>query len=207
MLALSNNLSNRTSGEATGVAVSADRQGEPAVELEEQRWVAVGNLVRLPNADLEAELFAPEPEALAEVERKLADLLLLPELCATPPVRPDSPERDDYPRWGRTYYAEPPLGGQVKRWLVVSHDWFNAAIGRALCVRTTSNTDLHGPELPYIQRGLALAVCPDAMTKRHERFDLDSASSLEQVSFDEMCKVAIGLANFLRLLRQAGLLR
>jgi hypothetical protein len=200
-------MSNRTSGEVTGVVVRADAPSEPAVELEGHGWVAIGNVVRLPSADLEAELFEPEADELDEVETKLADLLLLPELCGTPPVRPGSPRQGDYPRWGRTYYAQPPLGGEVKRWLVVSHDWFNAASGRALCVRTTSNTDLHGPELPYIQRGLALAVCPDVMTKRHERFELDSASALPQASFDEMRKVAIGLANFLRLLRQAGLLQ
>jgi hypothetical protein len=198
-------MSNRTSGEVTGLVVSAGVPGEPAVDLEERGWVAIGTMVRLPTADLEAELFEPQPEALGEVETKLADLLLLPELCSTPPVRPGSPRDGEYPRWGRTYYAQPPLGGQVKRWLVVSHDWFNAASRRAVCVRTTTRTGLHGPELPYIQRGLALAVCPDVMTKRHERFELDSAARLPQISFDEMPKVAIGLANFFGLLRQAGL--
>jgi hypothetical protein len=198
-------MSNRRSGEATGLVVRAERPGEPTVELPGHGWVAVGNVVRVPSADLEDLLVEPEAQALGEVEQKLADLLLLPELCGTPPVRPGGPG-GDHPRWGRTYYAQPPLGGEVKRWLVVSHDWFNAGSARALCVRTTSNTELHGPELPFIQRGLALAVCPDVMTKRHERFELGSASALPRASFDEMRKVAIGLANFLRLPRQAGLL-
>jgi mRNA-degrading endonuclease toxin of MazEF toxin-antitoxin module len=162
-------------------------------------WVSVGYLLPRAEASLADEAFTADPSEMQQVGAALADLLLLPELCSPMPYsRPDGPE-GAYPRWATTYYAEPPLGGQNKRWFVVSHDHFNAATGDAVCVRTTSNTDYSGPETPLIEGGTAMAVCPDVQTKAHRRFFLDSAGGLPQVRTDERRKVAFGLANYLGL--------
>ncbi len=201
MLVISNNARNRH-GEVCALPVRRGG-GWPSVEIA-GCTVRVGDVIRLPSGDLEAPVFEASAVEMHIVGQQLADLLLLPEQCSRPPVLPSDGPPGAYPRWGRIYYADPPLGGQTKRWLVVSHDHFNAASGDAICVRTTSNTSLHADELPFIERGFALAVCPDLLTKRHERFETLSFQRLAQPLDDEMSKVAIGIVNFLSLYREAG---
>lgn len=168
-------------------------------------FVAIGRVVRVHRLELGDGLHSLTEAEQDRVDEALAGLLLIPQMCSPDPVRPATPD-GEYPKWGRIYYAEPPLGGQTKRWLVVSHNVFNAYSGLAVCVRTTSNTSLQGPTLPSIQRGFALAVAPDVMAKKLARFDLLSNATLSQVEFAEMRKVAISLANHLDLTKQAGLL-
>jgi mRNA-degrading endonuclease toxin of MazEF toxin-antitoxin module len=169
---------------------------------------ACGSVVHVASVRLTEELFALNAVDLNAVERSLADVLVLPSICRPDPHRPGSPRdiADEYPRWGRIYYAEPPLDGQTKRWLVVSHDYWNAGSGTALCVRTTSNDHHQSDVVPAIQRGLAYAVCPELQVKARARFDLISAAKLPQASLAEMRAVGIGLANVFRLLEPAGLL-
>lgn len=201
MLALSNNRRHKY-GKFTGVPI---RVGPAAGRITlENGHADVGNIVNGETPELIEQLDAIDPDALAAVEDAVAGLLLLPELIANPDFAPGSPD-GDYPRWGSIYYAEPPIEGQIKRWLVVSHNHFNAATGKAVCLRTTSNTSLKDMEAPYIELGLALAVCPDVVTKTHGRFDLSSLSILEQVRDGEMRRVAIALSNYLNLHRAAGL--
>jgi mRNA-degrading endonuclease toxin of MazEF toxin-antitoxin module len=166
-------------------------------------WVAIGSLIPRSAASLHDEVGDASPQEMHEVGAALADVLLIPELTTQGPYVPASPA-GSYPCWGATYDAEPPPGGQNKRWLVVSHDHFNAATGDAMCVRTTSNTSYHGPETPLIERGSAVAVCPDVQTKAHRRFDLASRDDLTQASADERRKVVLGLANYLKLQAFAG---
>lgn len=183
--------------------VFAEQPVGPAVQLD-AGWVSVGYLVPRADGSLEEEVLAADPDEMYRVSSELADLLLIPELCSTSPYISPAGPPGEYPRWGTTYYAEPPLGGENKRWLVVSHDHFNAASGDAVCIRTTSNTSYFGPDTPLIEGGTAAAVCPDVQTKQHRRFDLESADGLPQITADERRKVAIGLANFLGLTQFAA---
>lgn len=167
-------------------------------------WVSVGYLLPRAEASLEAEVFVADDPEMRAVTSELADLLLIPELTSATRYTPPEGPPGVYPRWATTYYAEPALGGENKRWLVVSHNHFNAGSGDALCVRTTSNTTYTGPEVPLIERGTAAAVCADIQTKAHRRFILDSDAELPQVTRAERRKVAIGLANYLGLQELAG---
>lgn len=204
LLVVSNNTRNRHGQEVTGVPVLMERLTDRPTVTIGKRHVAFGELLRVPTAKLEREIVVPSEPHMDEVSERLADLLLLPELLSDPPRLPDAGDGGDYPRWGQIYYAEPPLGGQTKRWLVVSHDIHNRATGRVVSVRTTSNTALESFEAPCIQRGFALAVCPDVQVKGDERFDIPSAADLEQARGDEMVVVARALTNFLTLHAQTG---
>lgn len=195
---MSNNKANRLTREATICPVLSEPPAGPAVRLN-RGWVSVGDLLPRAQGSLAEQVFAAEDDEMTLVGHGLADLLLIPELCTQGLYTPAAGPAGVYPRWGTTYYAEPPLGGENKRWLVVSHDHFNAATGDAICLRTTSNTSYDGPEAPLIEGGTAMAVCPDVQTKSHRRFDIASGSDLRQPSADERRKVAFGLANYLRL--------
>ncbi|MEJ7797972.1 MAG: hypothetical protein WKF42_05690 [Solirubrobacteraceae bacterium] len=196
---------NRLGEEVTAVPVR--RVLDTPVDIEiGSGFVAVGRLVRVHILELEEPVLELDDTEQDAVDAALAELLLVKQLCAPEPRRPGTPDVDHaYPRWGRIYYAEAALGGQIKRWLVVSHNYFNASTGYAVCVRTTSQVHLQGPSLPFIQRGFALAVAPDVQTKPHARFDLLSADHLEQVTFEELRPVVIGLANHLQLISFTGL--
>lgn len=137
--------------------------------------------------------------------QSVADVLLLPELCSDGPLPRLRVPQGAYPRWGHTYYAGPPLDGQTKRWIVVSHNQFNASTRVATCVRTTSNDYHHSDVTPHIQSGLALAVCIDVTTKAQAKFDLAPRNPIAQLQLGEMKKVAYGLVNHLLLFREAGL--
>lgn len=163
-------------------------------------WVDPGVLVPRSAASLTDVRFEADERDMLTVGSAVADLLLIGELTTGGYVAPGGPP-GEYPRWGSVYCAEPPLGGQTKRWLVVSHDHFNRATGDVLCVRTTSNTSYAGPETPLIEAGFAVAVCPDVQVKAHRRFDLRSRAALPQPDAEDRRRVAIGLANYLHLLR------
>lgn len=203
LLVVSAQRANRLGEDVTAVPVRHLR-GDPTDVAINAGFVAIGRVVRLHALELGGKAWDLAPAEQARADEALASLLLIGQLCSADPIRPGVPD-GDYPRWGHTYCAEPPVGGQTKRWLVVSHNVYNAYSGLAVCVRTTSNTSLEGPVTPSIQRGLALAVAPDVMTKRVRRFDLSSAGALAQAEFSEMRKVAIGLGNHLELMRWSGL--
>lgn len=198
LLVVSHDSANRTTREVTACPVLRSEPAGPAVRMS-AGWVSVGDLVPRAAFSLQQTVFTATGDEMAAVSRELADLLLIPELLADPLYRQREIPGGSYPRWGATYYAEPPLGGQTKRWLVVSHDHFNAASGDAVCVRTTSNTSYAGPEVPLIEGGTAAAVCPDVQTKAHHRFDTGSLARVNQAMAAERRRVAIGLKNYLRL--------
>lgn len=155
-----------------------------------------GRVVRVPQEVLETELCSLRNQGLEQVEDSLVGLLALQTVCVDPPRRPGQPVHPStYPTWSKTYYADPPVEGQRKRWLVVSHDYWNAAAGSVLTVRTTSNTWHQADTFPAIQRGLALACCPDLQVKDHQMFDLASVNALPQATVDDMRRAGFGLAN------------
>jgi hypothetical protein len=171
-------------------------------------WASPGHLVWSSCAALSDDLGPVSTEELVSVEDRLAEILLLTELARRVPVPPKrgQPPSSAHPLWGATYHAGPPIGGQNKRWVVVSHDHFNRATGRALCVRTTSNLSFRGPTSPQIERGGALAICDDVASRAQSRFDLASSSRITQSTVPELTAVARGLVNALQLGRAAGLL-
>lgn len=201
LLVVSNNVANRTTREATACPVLTSCPHPGAVAID-GGWVDPGVLVPRSVASLTDVRFEADERDMLTVGSAVADLLLIGELTTGAYVAPAGPP-GEYPRWGSVYYAEPPLGGQIKRWLVVSHDHFNRATGDVLCVRTTSNTSYAGPETPLIESGFAVAVCPDVQVKASRRFDLESRTALTQPDAGDRRRVAIGLANYLQLLRFA----
>lgn len=202
LLVLSNNVANRTTREATACPVFEAPPHDRAVPVG-PGWANIEVLTPRSAASLPSVAFEAGEEELDGVGRALADLLLIPELTTGGYVAPEPPA-GDYPRWGAIYYAEPPLSGQIKRWMVVSNDVFNASSDDVLCVRTTSRTDLQSPEIPLLQSGFAAAVCPDVQVKAQRRFDVASASELPQPDASDRRRVAYGLANYLRLQTFAG---
>lgn len=202
LLVLSGEASFHFGKEVTGLPVKRV-DSEFALEVG-AGFVTTGNLIRVPAPRLVDPVARLEETELDLVSQEVADNLLIPELCASPPRFSETNSTDGVLRWGRTYYAAPPLGGETKRWLVVSHNYFNRATKGAICVRTTSNTELSGPDIASIQRGFARAVCADLITTPPDRFDLESGANIEQVKPAEMVAVARALTNFLGLLAQAG---
>jgi len=192
-----------------GVPVFEDPDGRARLPLlaTDLGWASPAELIWQPLVALGADGGPVASEHLTLLEDRLAEMLLLPELvppAGVVPARQHLPGR--FPLWGRTYYSGPAIGGQVKRWVVVSHDVHNEATGRSICVRTTSNLSLQAPGIsPLVESGGAVAVCPDVVSKGHERYDLASAAGLPQSTSLELRKIARCLANALALHRAAGI--
>jgi mRNA-degrading endonuclease toxin of MazEF toxin-antitoxin module len=132
----------------------------------------LGDLFEAPKASLLELRELLDSEALGAVEDGLCDLLLLRELCAAPPRAPRPPAGPQRsPRWAEIYYllGEEPEG-ERKRRVVVSHDHFNRATGRALAIRTTTSPRRGGPGFPAIQSGHARAVCGSLTSFLHGEF-------------------------------------
>ena len=130
-LVLSNDVWNRrmASVGAVPVRAPAGRSGpwEPSFSARLVLSARVGFLASLPTERFLEARFVLSDEQLRVVAAAMADLLALPELLASPPEAPEPvPGEVDHPRWGEIYYAGPPIQGQVKRFVVVSRDRWNA---------------------------------------------------------------------------------
>ena len=173
---------------------------EPVFSREPGLQARVGFLAAQPKERLLEARFVLAPEQLARVADALSDLLPLSELGGTPPGAPRSvPGVTEYPRWAEIYYAGPPVAGQVKRYVVVSRDHWNAANASAVAVRTTSQPKTWGVAFPPIQRGAARACCGDATAIPRGRFDLTSRPSPPSLELEDMVRVAQGLADVFEL--------
>ena len=123
--------------------------------------VRLGDVFEAPKSALGDLRYVLEPRAMEPVEDGVCDLLVLADLCQDPPRAPRPPAgAPQGPQWAESYYV---LGdeyaGERKRRVVVSHDWFNRAAGRALAVRTTTSERRGGPGFPPVQGGRPRAVC------------------------------------------------
>lgn len=180
-----------------------------AVERPESRWdpiishdpplqVSVGFLAsRSTESLLETRLVLDEAQ-LRLVGRGLADVLLLPDLIPAPAVVPPRlPGGSGYPRWSEVYYAGPRVGveGQVKRYVVVSDDRWNAARGASIGVRTTTQNKPWGDAFPSIEGGKARACCGDATVFPHHLFNLRERPRPAFLSVDDMIAIARGLVD------------
>lgn len=121
-----------------------------------------GQLLRVPKGDLTDPLVELSPDELARVEDGVFEILGLDDLLSERPRAPVAqPGEIDYPRWSNIYRAGDRIGTppERKRYLVVSHDRYNRALGGAICVRTTSSVRRGGPTIPTLGDGVTKAVC------------------------------------------------
>ncbi len=203
VLVLTNDVWNRrmrTVGVVPVRAAASESLWEPIVALEPHIQTRVGFLASLPAERLIEARFVLTADQIRPVEAALADILALTDLCATPAMEPPLvPGLADYPRWGEVYYAGPPIHGQVKRYAVVSRDDWNARAPVAIAVRTTSQDKSWGRAFPAILGGSARACCGDATTLVRGRFDLSGRPSPATLSFEDMVRVAWGLADVFEL--------
>lgn len=155
-------------------AVPLRRSAEPyeapySVELDSGLFGVASRIVALP--------VPPHPEALLgrilgavnarELERcedALCAFLQVPLLLGSAVRSPRVVGEPDYPLWGEIYYAEPLISGQLKRYIVVSPNPWNAVSGMVSVVRTTSQLKPENGMFPAIQRGKVQAVCGELTT-------------------------------------------
>jgi len=153
-----------------------------------------GHLVTIDPEALGPETRQLSDDEMSRVDGGLAELLGLPFTCQTPPVLPPSPAgKATYPRWGEIFYVGPAVGEVFKRYVVVSNDYWNAAAGSAVVVRTTTQLKRVGRSFPAIEDGAACACCGDATTFIHADFDLTHRPTPARLSLDDMAKVSWGL--------------
>jgi mRNA-degrading endonuclease toxin of MazEF toxin-antitoxin module len=173
---------------------------EPLFSREPELQARVGFLAAQPRGRLLEARFVLAADQLARVAVALSDLLSVPDLAASPPEAPSSvPGPADYPRWAEIYYAGPPVAGQVKRYVVVSRDHWNATSASAVAVRTTSQPKAWGTAFPAIQGGAARACCGDATALPRGRFDLARRPSPLSLDLEDMARIARGLADVFEL--------
>lgn len=200
VLVLTNNVWNRRMN-TVGVVpvrmpVSPDSIWEPVCLGEPRLQARVGYLTSRPRERLEEAIFTLSHDQVAQIGAALADLLAIRDLTADPASVPVAPSGTiNYPRWSEVYYVGPPIVGQIKRYVVVSRDHWNAASGSAITVRTTSQQKNWGAAFPPIEAGAARACCGDATALPRPRFDFVRRPSPAVLDFDDMVNVARGLAD------------
>ncbi len=110
---------------------------------------------------------------LGTLEELLCHFLQLPTLLGGVPT-PSRPIGDAsaYPVWGDLYRG-PVLGGERKRFIVISPNEWNRTSGLAVGVRTTTRLKIDDLWFPQILNGEARACCGDATTYGHSQWRLD----------------------------------
>lgn len=161
VLVLTNDIWNARMSSIGGVLVALTGAVDPlSVRLGSTGGLALPSLVMsLPRPMLGDAFYRSTPAELHAVEAALKAVLALDDLTQTPPRPPGGPAGPILgPAWGQIYYG-PPIAGQKKRYVVVSHDVHNATTGRVLAVRTTSRTKRDSVSFPLIQSRRAQACC------------------------------------------------
>ncbi|MBI4493591.1 MAG: hypothetical protein HY690_12445 [Chloroflexi bacterium] len=154
-----------------------------------------GRLVSVAKEALGGARLVLDERQMARVEDALCEVLALRGLCREPPARPRSPSGPvSYPRWGEVYYvAGQNIGGERKRYVVVSNDFWNSASESVIAVRTTTAARRWGLEFPAIQRGAARACCGDAASLVTRHFNLRQRPQPEWLTTEDMAAIARGL--------------
>jgi len=165
--------------------------------------------------DLADEIRQLEPAELEVVEDGFARWLSLAELCREAPALPNSPAGEiNYPRWGEVYYAGDPVGGETKRYVVVTSDEWNQGTAkndkkRVMAVRLTSKGK-SGAAFPALAGANAQACCGDAVAWPIGEFDLKGRPDPPRLGLPDMVSVAWGLVDAFALggaLQRLGLPR
>lgn len=103
---------------------------------------------------------------LVLVEDDLRDFLQLTTLLQTTPKVPSKVAHAElYPQWGEIYYG-PKIDEEIKRFIVVSPDSWNALSNTVVAMRTTTKKKARVHEFPFIQNGRVQACCGDASSLR-----------------------------------------
>lgn len=162
-----------------------------------------GPLLRVLKAELTDPLVELSPQQLVPVEDAVSEVLGLDDLLSDPPRSPAAqPGAIDYPRWSNIYYAGEPVGTppQRKRYLVVSHDRYDRALGGAVCIRTTTSERRGGPTIPTLRDGVTKAVCVLPTFYLTHRVGIHEARPTPaQLFLPDMSTVAAGLREALTL--------
>lgn len=204
MLLLSNDAwISRMSGVAAVIVRSAGQPQAPrGVALPGIGWADPHWLVHVKKAALDRALAVAAAASISQIEDDLVELLALSDLHSTPSDAPVSPAGTiGYPRWGDIYWVGGfATGGQTKRYVVASHDHYNASAGaRPFLVRTTSQPKRNAQEFPSIQDGVARACCGDIQTSSVGAVEQARRPSPRSLSLLDMQAVARGLASVLEL--------
>lgn len=105
-----------------------------------------------------------EDDALAALEERLCEFLQFPDLLGDQPaIRRPTGDGSGYPLWGDIYRG-PVLGGERKRFVVVSPNSWNRVSGMASGVRTTTQLKIDDVWFPPILDRSTRAACGDATT-------------------------------------------
>ncbi len=166
--------------------------------------VWAGPLLAIPKADLADALVELGAAQLGPVEAALVESLALRELLSTPPRAPQGlPGVIDYPRWSQIYYAADPVGDppERKRYVAVSHDAYDRALGGAIFVRTTTSARRGGRGIPALRDG-AKAVCVLATFISSQSVRMrrsDQRPDPAQLFLVDMAMVAAGLVDAFEL--------
>jgi len=169
---------------------------DPIISRDPPLQVSVGFLSSRAIENLLETRLVLDADQLHAVGYGLSELLLVDDLGVRPLSVPHRlPGVSVYPRWGEVYYAGPRVGveGQVKRYVVVSDDRWNATQVSAIAVRTTTQNKRWGDAFPLIEGGGARACCGDATVLPHNLFDLRNRPRPAYLSLDDMASVARGL--------------
>ena len=138
---------------------------------------------------------------LEAVEERLTEFLQLPALLrGLGMIARPTGDTTTYPLWGEVYRG-PILGGQRKRFVVVSPSDWNRASGLAVGVRTTTQLKIDDVWFPPILGGTSRACCGDASTFPLREWRLarrDRPTPFMATSAD-MAEIARGLADVYEL--------
>lgn len=140
-----------------------------SIPLASGGYAVASELVNIPHPPISDALggrqFTVPPQELAAIEERLCLFLQLPRLLGPNPakMRP-APSAKPYPYWSEVYFAGPAYEGQLKRYVIVSPDGWNAASGLVSLVRTTTRVKQDSAAFPDIQGGKARAACGDLTT-------------------------------------------
>lgn len=161
------------------------------------RFCAVaGHPVAVERDALGDEIAVADADGLAAVEDVLCHILWLAELLGPRPHAPPARTPAGCPRWSEIYHIHGMvIGGEAKRYVVVSENRWNEADGTAVVVRTTTSPRRHGPEFPPIESGQAKAACGEATTVPWEDVIVDPRQrpSPRFLGLADMQRVARGL--------------
>lgn len=162
-----------------------------------------GPLMSVPKVDLLEPLVEFSAEQMKPVGEAISEILGLDDLRADPPRAPAAqPGPIDYPRWSSIYYAGPRVGAlsERKRYLVISHDQYNRAVGGAICIRTTTSERRGGPTIPTLSDKVTKAVCVlPTFWSTHSVGIRETRPQPAQLFLPDMSTVAAGMREALDL--------
>jgi len=150
------------------------------------------------------------PAELDAVEDRLCSFLQLPGVLGPIPRQVRALyARDPYPVWGDIYLADPLIGQERKRYVVVSPNAWNSVAPTATIVRTTTATKHDHVAFPPVQRGKAHACCGEATSVPRNALRLASRDRPipSTLTLGDMVSIARGIATTHQLgdaVRRAG---